>query len=72
MSYAQPTISDIDVQLREVAEMRALLTGLNDCINQMHVVLTKREQSLRACREELTAHLAEIAARAAEQQRAGA
>jgi hypothetical protein len=58
--------NDVDTQLHEAAEMRALLAGLGQLINNMLVVLARREQSLVDLRESLVAHLAE---RAAEQPR---
>jgi hypothetical protein len=61
--------SDVDAALRATSEMRALLGGLSSCIGNMHAVLTVREQALRDCRQELVAHAADLAARAAEQQR---
>jgi hypothetical protein len=64
-----PLVSDIDAQLRGVAELRALLDGLGSCIGSMRAVLARREQALMDCREELIAHATDLAARAAEQQR---
>jgi len=55
--------SDVDAALHATSEMRALLSGLNDCVNQMHAVLTRRAAALTDLREELSAHLAEIAER---------
>jgi len=64
MNFA--STNDVDAQLRDAAELRAMLGGLGQLINNMLTVLTKREQSLLDCREALVAHLAE---RAAEQPR---
>jgi hypothetical protein len=64
-----PSLADIDAQLRGVAELRALLDGLGSIIGSMTSVLNARELALTSAREELAAHLAEIAERVAEQQR---
>jgi len=67
-----PSVSDVDAALHEAQALRDLLEALGPCVSNMQAVLIRREQSLRSLREELVAHAAELAARAAEQQRVGA
>jgi hypothetical protein len=47
----------------------ACLTGWPSASTPLKVVLARRELSLASAREELTAHFADLAARAVEQQR---
>jgi hypothetical protein len=72
MNYARPTVADIDVALRNVEEVRALLSGLWSAVGGMQALLAKREESLKACRAELVLHAAEVAEREAQNRTATA
>jgi hypothetical protein len=57
--------SDVDAALHATSELRTLLTSAGQLVNGMLAMLVRREQSLLDCRQELVAHLAELAEREA-------